>query len=253
MKYLRLNRGRGLEWAQLEGDQVVPLTAAPWEPGANALPERLPLASVRLAAPAAPTKAVCVGRNYHEHAAEMGSDVPREPLLFLKPPSALLEPGGAIVYPPQSRHLSYEGELAVVIGRRCRDAAPDQALDYVFGYTCANDVTARDLQKSDGQWTRGKGFDTFLPVGPYLVTGLNWEGLRIQTRVSGETRQDGNTGDMVFPVPYLVSYISQVMTLEPGDLILTGTPPGVGSMNVEDVVEVEVEGIGTLQNRVRAK
>lgn len=246
-------RSGGLEWAQLDGDWAVPLSAAPWEPGAHAAAARVPLASVRLAAPAVPTKVVCVGRNYREHAAEMGSDVPVEPLLFLKPPSALLEPGGAIVFPPQSRHLSYEGELAVVMGRRCRDAAPDEALDYVFGYTCANDVTARDLQKADGQWTRGKGFDTFLPLGPYLVTGLPWEGLRVRTRVSGETRQDGNTRDMVFSVPYLISYISQVMTLEPGDLILTGTPPGVGSMGVEDTVEVEVEGIGTLQNRVRAK
>lgn len=253
MKYLRMDRGLGPEWARVEGEQAVPLTSAPWRVGCREAGGPVDLASVRLLAPAEPTKVVCVGRNYKEHAAELGNEVPKEPLLFLKPPSALLEPGGAILYPRQSKHLSYEGELAVIIGRTCRGITPEAALDHVFGYTAANDVTARDLQRSDSQWTRGKGFDTFLPVGPYLVTDLAWDGLRIRARVNGQVLQDGVTSSMVFSVPFLISYISEVMTLEPGDLILTGTPPGVGSMAVEDRVEVEIEGIGTLQNSVRAK
>lgn len=253
MKYLRLDRGLGPEWARVEGERAMLLDGAPWAPGVKDAGETVPLSEARLLAPVEPTKIICVGRNYAEHAAEMNAELPKEPLLFLKPPSALQAPGGAIIYPPQSKHLSYEGELAVVIGRRGSHISPDQALGHVFGYTCANDVTARDIQRSDNQWTRGKGFDTFLPAGPYLVTDLRWERLHIRTRVNGELLQDGDTSGMVFDVPYLISYISEVMTLEAGDLILTGTPPGVGSINVEDIVEVEIAGIGTLQNRVRAK
>ncbi|MHB9146774.1 MAG: fumarylacetoacetate hydrolase family protein [Symbiobacteriia bacterium] len=253
MKYARLDRGQGPEWARLEGDQAVLLTTAPWQAGSHESGSRLPLASARLLTPAEPTKIICVGRNYAEHAKEMNAELPKEPLLFLKPPSALLAPGGDIVFPPQSQHLSYEGELAVVIGTTCKDATPADVMSCVFGYTCGNDVTARDIQRADGQWTRGKGFDTFCPTGPYLVTDLAWEDLRIQTRVNGEVRQDGRTSAMVFSVPVLLSYISQAMTLEPGDLVLTGTPPGVGSMNVGDRVEIEIEGIGRLENSVRRK
>lgn len=252
MKYLRLDRGRGPEWAQADGDRALLLDSAPW---LNAKPsgETVALDEVRLLAPVQPTKVVCVGRNYAEHAAEMAADLPKEPLLFLKPPSALLAPGGVICFPKESKHVSYEGELAVVIGRACSNVAADEALHYVFGLTAANDVTARDLQKQDGQWTRGKGFDTFLPVGPYLVTELAWDALSIVTRVNDDVLQNGRTNQMAFGVPQLISYISGIMTLEPGDLILTGTPPGVGSIHVGDHVEVEIEGIGRLKNSVGAK
>ena len=198
-----------------------------------------------------PTKIVAVGRNYVAHARELGHEVPTEPLIFLKPPSSVIGDGDEVVYPPQTANLHHEAELAVVMGRRCQAVPEAEALDYVRGYTCANDVTARDLQESDPQWTRAKGFDTFCPLGPVLVDDIDPGNLRVRMRVNGETRQDGNTADMLFPVAALVSYISQVMTLEPDDVILTGTPPGVGAVQRGDLMEVEVEGIGVLTNRVR--
>ncbi|HEV1996766.1 MAG TPA: fumarylacetoacetate hydrolase family protein [Candidatus Dormibacteraeota bacterium] len=197
-----------------------------------------------------PTKIVAVGRNYAAHARELGSEVPAEPLLFLKPPSSIVWSGADVVYPPQTTNLQYEAELAVVIGGRCRNVADADALLYVRGFTCANDVTARDLQQGDAQWTRGKGFDTFCPLGPRIVAGIDPSHLRVTMRLNGETRQDGNTADMIFPVARLISYISAVMTLEPEDVILTGTPHGVGPVQRGDLMEVEVEGIGILSNRV---
>lgn len=213
----------------------------------------LALAEVRLSAPVAPSKIVCVGRNYADHAAELGNAMPSEPLLFLKPPSAIVAHEEAIYLPRASERVEHEGELGVVIGRRCKNLADDaDPLSYVFGYTCLNDVTARDLQRRDVQFTRGKSFDTFCPVGPVVVTGTDPSDLRVTTRVNGQTRQDARTSLMAFPVPFLIRYISRVMTLEPGDLIATGTPAGVGALQDGDVVEVEIEGIGILRNPVRA-
>jgi 2-keto-4-pentenoate hydratase/2-oxohepta-3-ene-1,7-dioic acid hydratase in catechol pathway len=197
-----------------------------------------------------PSKIVAVGRNYLAHAQELGHPVPTEPLIFLKPPSAIVGDEDDVVYPRASQRVDHEAELAVVIGRRCKDVMQGDAFDYVRGYTCANDVTARDLQESDDQWTRAKGFDTFCPLGPAIVESLDPSALRVVARVNGEVRQDGRTSDMLFPVPALVAYISSVMTLEPDDVILTGTPPGVGPVRRGDVMEVEVEGIGVLRNRV---
>ena len=197
-----------------------------------------------------PTKIICIGRNYADHARELGNEAPAEPLLFLKPPSALLASGGTIVRPAISNRVDHEGELAMVIGRRARNVPRAGWREYVLGFTCANDVTARDLQKKDVQFTRGKGFDTFCPVGPHVETELDVSNLRVQTRVNGQVRQDGNTSQMIFDCAFLLEYITSVMTLEPGDLILTGTPAGVGPLEKGDVVEVEIEGIGVLRNDV---
>ncbi|GAC1581126.1 MAG: fumarylacetoacetate hydrolase family protein [Candidatus Dormibacteria bacterium] len=198
-----------------------------------------------------PTKVVGVGRNYADHARELGNDLPSEPLIFLKPSTAVVGDGDEVVYPEQSSNLHHEAELAVVIGRACRKVSPEEATQYIRGYTCANDVTARDLQNSDPQWTRGKGFDTFCPLGPVIVTDIDPGNLRVLMRVNGEVRQDASTADMIFPVPRLISYISSFMTLLPDDVILTGTPSGVGPVQRGDLMEVEVEGIGILRNRVR--
>ncbi len=201
--------------------------------------------------PVTPSKIVCVGRNYADHAAELGNEVPKEPLLFLKAPSAVIRDNVPIALPPQSDQVEHEGELAVVIGKVCTELAEDDEIDdYVFGYTCLNDVTARDLQKKDGQFARAKSFDTFCPIGSTLVTELDTSDLSVKTRVNGELRQDGRTSQMVFPVDYLIRYISNMMTLLPGDVIATGTPAGVGRLVAGDVCEVEIEGIGTLKNSV---
>jgi 2-keto-4-pentenoate hydratase/2-oxohepta-3-ene-1,7-dioic acid hydratase in catechol pathway len=197
-----------------------------------------------------PSKIVAVGRNYLAHAQELGHPVPIEPLIFLKPPSAIVGDEADVVYPRASARVDHEAELAVVMGRRCKNVNESDALDYVRGYTCANDVTARDLQESDEQWTRAKGFDTFCPLGPRLIEDLDPASLRVAARVNGEVRQAGHTSDMLFSVPALIAYISSVMTLEPDDVILTGTPPGVGPVQRGDIMEVEVEGIGVLRNRV---
>lgn len=214
-----------------------------------------PLADVRLLAACSPSKIVCVGRNYRDHAKELGNEVPAEPLIFLKPPSALIASDDSIVYPALSENVSYEGELGVVIGPRpARHVPVGQALDYVFGYTCVNDVTARDLQRKDGQWTRGKGFDTFCPVGPWIVCRdmVVFEDLRVRTLLDGEVKQDGSVRDMIFSVGAIIAFVTQFMTLEPGDLIATGTPSGVGPMQVGSTVSVEINGIGILRNRVVA-
>jgi 2-keto-4-pentenoate hydratase/2-oxohepta-3-ene-1,7-dioic acid hydratase in catechol pathway len=208
------------------------------------------LDEVELLAPLVPGKIVCVGRNYREHVQELGNELPSEPLLFLKPPSSVIGPDDAIVYPPVTENLHFEGELALVIGRTAHKVAERDALSYVYGYTCANDVTARDLQKKDGQWTRAKGCDTFCPLGPWLVTGLDPSRLRVQTRLNGELRQDSTTDMLIFSLPFLLSYITNVITLAPGDVVLTGTPAGVGPMQPGDSVEVTIEGIGALRNTV---
>lgn len=202
--------------------------------------------------PVQPGKLVCVGRNYAAHAAEHDSEVPEEPLLFLKPPSAVIGHEAPIALPAVSERVDHEAELAVVIGKTARKVTRKEALDYVLGYTCANDVSARDLQRRDGQWTRAKGFDTFAPLGPCIETELDPGDLPITCRVSGEVRQEASTADMVFDVPTLIEYVTAIMTLEPGDVLLTGTPSGVGPLSPGDIVEVEVEGVGILRNPVRA-
>ncbi len=210
------------------------------------------LADVRLLPPCFPTKIVCVGRNYREHAAETGSEVPIEPLIFLKPPSALRAHGDPVIYPPISQRVDYEGELGVVIGRRADHVRRENALDYVQGYTCVNDVTARDLQKKDGQWTRAKGFDTFCPVGPWIVPKdqVRFEDLRVRTFVDNEKRQDASVRDMIFSVPEIIEFVTQVMTLEPGDLIATGTPSGIAGVQPGSVMRIVIEGLGALENQL---
>jgi 2-keto-4-pentenoate hydratase/2-oxohepta-3-ene-1,7-dioic acid hydratase in catechol pathway len=214
-----------------------------------------PLSALTLLAPVTPSKIVCIGRNYRDHAAELGNEPPKEPLLFLKPPSSLLPPGGAIRLPAQSQRVDYEGELGIIIGRTCSKLKPEQDIrPYIRGYVIVNDVTARDLQKSDGQWSRAKGFDTFCPVGPIVSDAVDPEaGVTVTTRLNGAVRQHGITTDFIFNIATLLRYISAAMTLNPGDLIPTGTPAGVGPMQSGDVVEVEIEGLGTLRNPVLAQ
>jgi 2-keto-4-pentenoate hydratase/2-oxohepta-3-ene-1,7-dioic acid hydratase in catechol pathway len=213
-----------------------------------------PLEKVRLMPPVIPSKIVCVGRNYAEHAAELGNTVPKEPLIFLKPPSAVIGPDEPIVMPPESKRVDHEGEIAVVIGRACsRMRSEEDFTQYVLGYTCLNDVTARDIQKSDSQWTRGKGFDTFCPLGPVLETELDWNNASVATFVNGQRRQFAPATEMIFSIGAILSWISQVMTLVPGDVIATGTPAGVGPLAAGDVVEVVVNGVGTLRNPVVAR
>jgi 2-keto-4-pentenoate hydratase/2-oxohepta-3-ene-1,7-dioic acid hydratase in catechol pathway len=207
------------------------------------------LEEVELLAPAEPSKVVCVGLNYVEHAKELKMDLPSEPIIFMKPPTAVIGPGADIVMPPSSSQVDYEGELAVVIKDRCRCVCAKEADEHIMGYANFNDVTARDLQRRDGQWTRAKSFDTFAPMGPYVVD-LDPSDLAIETRVNGAVRQKSSTSDLIFSVPELVEFVSRIMTLLPGDVIATGTPPGVGSLSAGDVVEVEIEGFGTLRNGV---
>ncbi|MEO8138177.1 MAG: fumarylacetoacetate hydrolase family protein [Gemmatimonadota bacterium] len=201
--------------------------------------------------PVNPSKIICVGRNYLAHAQELGNTVPPEPMIFLKPPSALLAPGGEIVLPAQSQQVEYEGEIGVVVLERLRNLTPVQAEQVRLGFTCVNDVTARDLQKTDGQWGRAKGFDTFCPVGPMVVEGLDWRSLTVTTRLNGAVKQQGATAEMAYSIPVILAFISSVMTLEPGDLIATGTPAGVGRLTSGDLIEVEVSGVGILRNTVR--
>jgi 2-keto-4-pentenoate hydratase/2-oxohepta-3-ene-1,7-dioic acid hydratase in catechol pathway len=240
-------------WGVVTDDQIELIAGDPFcGPASSGV--AVPLAGARLLPPAVPSKILAVGQNYRAHAAEMGhAKLPDEPLLFLKAPSALLPPGDPIVRPGGYERVDHEGELCVVIGRRARHVRAADALDYVLGYTILNDVTVRDLQQKDGQFTRAKGFDTFAPCGPWLETDLDPAALRLVTRVNGAVRQDSSTDDMIFSVPELVAFASRVMTLEPGDLFSTGTPSGVGQLWPGDVVEVEIEGIGTLTNPVVAE
>lgn len=214
--------------------------------------DHVPLGEARLLAPVRPSKIVCVGRNYREHAEELGNEVPTEPLIFFKPPSSLISPGENIRRPRIAQRTDYEGELGVIIAKTCYQPAADEDLRaYILGYTCVNDFTARDLQNKDGQWTRAKGFDTFCPAGPLVTDEIDpWAGVGVETRVNGQIRQQGNTRDFIFPLDVILRYISQAMTLLPGDLIATGTPKGVSPVVAGDVVEVSVEGVGTLRNPV---
>jgi 2-keto-4-pentenoate hydratase/2-oxohepta-3-ene-1,7-dioic acid hydratase in catechol pathway len=214
--------------------------------------EAIPLEEAILLPAVRPSKIVCVGRNYREHAAELGHEVPKEPLIFLKAPSALLAPGGVVRRPKISQRVDFEGELGVVIGKTCHQPAADADIrQYILGYTCVNDVTARDLQNTDGQWSRSKGFDTFCPVGPIVTDEVDpWAGIGVETRVNGAVKQNGNTRDFIFALDVVIRYIAQAMTLFPGDLIPTGTPSGVGPVVAGDVMEVTVEGVGTLKNSV---
>jgi 2-keto-4-pentenoate hydratase/2-oxohepta-3-ene-1,7-dioic acid hydratase in catechol pathway len=230
-------------------DRIGPIEGSPFEEFMRG-EASTQLSEARLLAPVLPTKILCVGRNYAAHAKEHDSEVPEVPMLFLKPPSAVIGPGDTILLPPQSRQVEHEAELAVVIGKRGRWIESQEALDYVLGYTAANDVTARDLQRRDGQWSRAKGFDTFCPLGPWIETEFDPEDVLITCHVNGEMRQMGSTRDMVFQIRQLIAYASSVMTLEPGDLLLTGTPAGVSSLAPGDVVEVTIEGLGSLKNTV---
>src|SRR6266481_11608 len=263
MKYCRFQLNDRAHYGLVESvagvEQITRFLLSPPE-GASGGLEDLPtkrmdclsLADATLLPPTRPSKIVCVGRNYREHAAELGNEAPAEPLLFFKPPSSLLAPGGTIMRPKVSERTDYEGELGVVIAKRCHKLPDDEdTRPYILGYTCVNDFTARDLQNKDGQWARAKGFDTFCPVGPVVTEGLDpWTGIQVETRVNGEVRQSGNTRDFIFSLGIILRYISQIMTLEPGDLIATGTPKGVGPVVAGDVVEVAIEGIGVLRNPV---
>lgn len=258
-RYLRFLLQGQPTFGRLEGDAVVPLTAAPWEGGgdvAGAAP--VPFAGLTLLPVSAASKVVCIGQNYAKHAAEMGKAVPAEPLLFTKPSTALAAHGGTIELPPASQEVHHEAELALVIGERLTRATPAEAARAIWGLTCLNDVTARDVQRREVQHTRAKGYDTFAPVGPFVVPAaelappdLARVDLRVVCRVNGSVRQDGRTSDMVHGPAALVAFISHVMTLLPGDLVSTGTPSGVGRLEAGDVVEVEVEGIGTLRSSVQ--
>jgi 2-keto-4-pentenoate hydratase/2-oxohepta-3-ene-1,7-dioic acid hydratase in catechol pathway len=260
MKYCRFEYNGSSHFGLIEtvaGREEITRTLA-FPPDKNALescPKKIPhipLDEATLLAPVEPSKIVCVGRNYREHAAELGHDVPAEPLIFLKPPSALIGPGQTIVRPKISARVDHECELGVVIGKTCRNLKVDEDVrPYILGYTCVNDVTARDLQSKDGQWTRAKGFDTFCPVGPVVTDMLDlWAGVEVETRVNGKIKQHGNTRDFIFALDIVIRHIAQVMTLLPGDLIATGTPSGVGPLLAGDKVEVSVEGLGTLRNVV---
>lgn len=249
MRYGVLRTSLGPRFARFEGGAAHLLDQAPWL-GEMPTGESAALAEDALLCPVEPSKIVCIGRNYAAHARELGNDVPAEPLLFLKPPSALLGPGGVVRLPPESARVEHEAELVVVMGRRAKSVAREDALGHVFGYTCACDVTARDLQRKDVQFTRAKGFDTFCPIGPWIESALDPAAARVRCLVNGETRQDGTTEQMIFDVPTLVAYVSRMMTLEPGDVILTGTPAGVGPLVAGDALVVEVTGVGALKLRV---
>jgi 2-keto-4-pentenoate hydratase/2-oxohepta-3-ene-1,7-dioic acid hydratase in catechol pathway len=262
MKYCRLQTLHGPQYAEVVdrgGRLWIERLIPPFEEGPasdyvdRATPfDPVPFDEARILAPVAPSKIICVGRNYREHAAELGNEVPAEPLLFFKPPSALIAPAEPIRIPSLSNRVDFEGEIAIVIGERCRNIGPgEDPRDYIRGYTIANDVTARDLQKKDGQWARAKGFDTFCPVGPLVTDEVEpAAGIRITTQLNGELRQDGNTCDLIFSIDHLLRYITAAMTLFPGDLVLTGTPAGVAPMQPGDLVAVTVEGLGTLTNPI---
>ncbi|MFF5248004.1 fumarylacetoacetate hydrolase family protein [Streptosporangium sp. NPDC000095] len=254
MRIARFSTGDGVGFGVVEGgpgeEFISGISGHPFGP-IQFTGERYSLSQVRLVAPMLPSKVVAIGRNYADHAKEMGNEVPDEPLVFLKPSTSVIGSGEAIAYPTTlSQRVDYEGELAVVIGRLCREVPRERAHEVIFGYTCANDVTARDLQKKDVQFTRAKGFDTFCPLGPWIQTELDPSDVGIVTSVNGEVKQSSRTSKLMYDIPALIAHVSAVMTLIPGDVILTGTPEGVGPLSVGDEVSVFIEGIGTLSNRV---
>jgi 2-keto-4-pentenoate hydratase/2-oxohepta-3-ene-1,7-dioic acid hydratase in catechol pathway len=248
----RFSYGEGVAFGVIEGDLINPIAGHPFAP-IERTEVALNLSEVRLVAPVLPSKVVAIGKNYASHAAEMDSEVPAQPLIFLKPSTAVVGPGEKIAAPASSQRVDYEGELAVVISRLCRDVPEERALDVVLGYTCGNDVTARDQQRSDGQWSRAKGYDTFCPIGPWIETELDPNDLAISTTLNGATKQSSRTSMIVHKIPKLIAYITSCMTLLPGDVILTGTPDGIGPMQVGDEVSVTIEGIGSLTNPVVAR
>jgi 2-keto-4-pentenoate hydratase/2-oxohepta-3-ene-1,7-dioic acid hydratase in catechol pathway len=252
MKIVRFRHGGDDRYGAIEGERILPLDgpieALTLTTGAASIAR----SEVRLLAPVRPSKIVAIGLNYADHAAEGNREPPKEPMLFIKPSTAVIGAGDEILYPPQTVNLHHEGELAIVIGKTAHNVPQRDARQYVLGYTCANDVTARDLQRRDVQFTRGKGFDTFAPLGPWIVTDLDPSNLALETRVNGEVRQKSRTSELIFNCDYLLSFISEVMTLLPGDVISTGTPAGVGPMQIGDVVEVEIEQIGCLINTIAA-
>ncbi len=251
MQIARFALGDDPRYGVVDGDDLVVLSGDPLYAEINPTGQRVPIDSVRLLAPVIPrSKVVAVGRNYAEHAAELGNEVPESPLVFLKPNTSVIGPDDPILLPDYSRDVQHEAELAVVISRICKDVPVERANDVILGYTCANDVTARDVQKEDNTWTRGKTFDTSCPLGPMIALDLDVSNLKIQARVDGELRQDGSTSQMVRSVPELIAYASSLFTLLPGDVLLTGTPAGVGRIEHGQRVEVEIEGIGTLSNPV---
>jgi len=252
VKIARFSHDQAIRYGIIDDADLVVLDGDPLYSGFEPTGERVPLADAVLLAPVIPrSKVVAVGKNYHDHAAEMGGEAPTEPLLFLKPNTSVVGPGDAVVFPKQSERIDFEGELAIVIGGVAKNVSAERADEVIFGYTIANDVTARDLQESDGQWARAKGFDTFCPLGPYIETEFSFDGATIETRVDGEVRQHAPLSDMVHSIGAIVEYASAVWTLLPGDVILTGTPAGVGPFTDGQVVEVEVSGIGILRNTGR--
>lgn len=240
------------QWGRLEGKETIVSIASPFHPEEEKNSLTFKLNEIKILAPVKPSKIVAVGLNYADHIAEMGNTPPPNPIIFMKPQTAVIGPGEAIILPSSSQRVDYEAELAVVIGKKCRSVTPQQAPSFILGYTCFNDVTARDLQKKDGQWTRAKSFDTFAPLGPWINTSLDPSSRRIECRLNGEIKQSSSTSNLLFSVFELVSFISEIMTLLPGDVIATGTPQGVGPMQNGDLVEVYIEGIGTLSNPVKA-
>lgn len=250
-KFIRFKKEQLENYARLEGERVVELNNAPWH-GGEETGNSYNLNEVQILAPVKPSKIICVGLNYHAHveASFSADEAPEEPLLFLKPPSAIIADGENIIHPPQSERVDYEAELAVVIGKRGKNIPVEKAGDYIFGYTCSNDVTARDLQKKDRQWSRAKGFDSFCPVGPHIVTDIKVDDILIEGIVNGEVVQSGRTSLMIFKIPFLLNYISSAMTLEPGDLLITGTPAKIAPMKSGDVIEVRIENIGSLKNKM---
>ena len=255
MKYCRFSGPEGPQFGLIENNQITHILAGTAIPDFAATQKTGPraLSSVPHLAPVQPSKILCIGRNYREHAQELGNAIPTEPLMFLKPPTSLLSPGEKVVRPNRlSQRVDFEGELTVVIGRRChRLKEADDVRPYILGYTCANDVTARDLQKRDGQWTRAKGFDTFCPVGPIVTDEIDpWKGVQVETRVNGVVKQSQSTTAFIFPLDVIIRFVSQVMTLLPGDIILTGTPAGIGPLVAGDEVTVSIAGIGSLKNSV---
>ena len=252
MKIVRYQDGPNINWGVIEGEAVREMYGDPF--GHFHLNLRIKkMGEVKLLSPCLPSKIVALGLNYRDHAEEVRMPIPKEPLLFIKPSTSVIGPGEAIIYPKISKRVDYEAELAVVIGKEAKKVSEEKASDYILGYTCLNDVTARDLQPKEGQWTTAKGFDTFCPIGPWIVTDISPHQLEIASFLNGERRQHSNTKNLIFDPPQLVSFISRVMTLLPGDVIATGTPSGIGPMTIGDEIDVVIEGIGTLRNQVVAE
>lgn len=251
MKYIRFLHEGSIQFGILEEEKISVLDRSFLDKDSQTTGETLKLSDVQLLAPVDPSKVVCIGLNYSKHIEEFGNKQPEEPIIFIKPSTAVIGPEGEIIYPTISRQVDHEAELAVVIGKTAKDVPEEKAFDYIFGYTCGNDVTARDLQRKDGQWTRGKGFDTFCPIGPWIVTHLDPSHLEIRALLNGKIKQSSNTRYFLNPIAKLIHFISQVMTLLPGDIIMTGTPEGVGPMESGDEIVVQIEGIGELRNRIR--